>query len=222
MIEINLLPESLREVEHTPWPRLITFLVGLILFLLTSYVASREYFFEMTEIKSQISAIENFLNSESTKKGKERVSKLENDIKDKKQRKETLLAIANAKTMWCKRLDMLNATVNEKFTKNLWFDGITVSPMQKPDFLKSNIPITMKLTTKGHLMLKMDDSVGTNIATVHTHLKETFKNEIDEVKFKIASYTVIENKEINKKIVDFPLEITFLPKIYLPPEQKKK
>lgn len=231
MIEINLLPESLREVEHTPLPRMITILVSLILFLTTSYFVYIEYLTVITDLKSQISQIEEFKNSPSTKDSQTRVKKLKEEIEEKTKREEILILIVSSKIMWSKKLDEFNQLVSEKFPNTLWFDNITISAINKIDFSKSNSPIVMRMITKGHLLLSNEESAPAKMSELQTHLKDTtnpFSANIDlsHGKFKIASSTVVHNKDIDKKIVDFPLEITFLPKTFLstspnPPANKK-
>ncbi len=231
MIEINLLPESLREVEHTPLPRMIAILFGLVFFLAISYFVYIEYLTVITDLKNQISTIEEFKNSTSTKDSQKRVKNLKADIEEKTKREEILILIVGSKIMWSKKLDEFNQLVAEKFPNTLWFDSISISTANKIDFSKSNTPIVMKMTTKGHMLLANEESAPAKISELQTQLKDpnnAFSANIDLSfgKFKIASNTVVYNKDIEKKIVEFPLEITFLPKTFLststnPPVNKK-
>ena len=224
MIEINLLPESLREVEHTPWPRLITILVGVIVFFTASYFAATEYFYVITDLNDKIASAEAFEKNPNTINAIKRVTALKAEIEEKRKRKDILVAIVSSKIMWCKKLDEFNQLVDEKFHETLWFDNIAITSTQKIDFSKSNTPIIMKMVAKGHLIIKKEDSVGA-VSYLQTQLKTSgnaFGANIDPTKFKIASYTNAENKEINKNIVDFPLEITFLPKTFLSTEVTPK
>lgn len=231
MIEINLLPESLREVEHTPLPRMIAILIGLVIFLTISYFVYIEYLTVITDLKGQISTIEEFKNSTSTKDSLNRVKNLKADIEEKTKREEILILIVGSKIMWSKKLDEFNQLVAEKFPNTLWFDNISISTANKIDFSKSNTPIVMKMTTKGHMLLSNEESAPAKISELQTQLKDpnnAFSANIDlsHGKFKIASNTVVYNKDLEKKIVEFPLEITFLPKTFLststnPPVNKK-
>lgn len=231
MIEINLLPESLREVEHTPWPRLATILIGLIIFLTVSYLASSEYLNVITVLKDKITTIEDFNGSDQAKKGEKRVDDLVKDIQEKKKRKEILSAIVNSKIMWSQKLDEFNKVVSDSFPNRLWFDSVDISSTQKIDFAKSNSPIVMKMIAKGHLMLNKEDSgsvagesIGSNVSRLQTQLKtadNAFGKNIDQDKFKIGSWTATDNVELKKIIVDFPLEVYFLPTTFLSTETPK-
>jgi hypothetical protein len=220
MIEINLLPESLREVEHTPLPRMIAILVGLIAFLIVSYFVYIEYITVITDLKNQISTIEDFKNSPSTRDSLNRVKNLKTAIEEKTKREEILILIVSSKIMWSKKLDEFNQLVAEKFPNTLWFDSISISASNRIDFSKSNSPIVMKMITKGHLLLANEESAPAKISELQTQLKSQendFSANIDLSygKFKIPSSTIIYNKEIEKRIVEFPLEITFLPQTFL-------
>lgn len=224
MIEINLLPESLREVESTPFPRMIAILVGVTLFLIVSYFVASEYFNVIIVLKDKKTSIDDFVKSDVTIKSLKRVKDLEKEIAEKRQRKDILTNIVGSKIMWSKKLDEFNKLVHEKFPNKLWFDSVDISSTQKIDFAKSNSPIIMKMIAKGHLMLTKEDNYGASVSELQTQLKSpenAFGENIDQKKFKIPSWTRTDNAEINKVIVDFPLEVYFLPKTFLSTEVPK-
>lgn len=224
MIEINLLPESLREVEHTPWPRLITILVGLIIFLTTGFFAANEYLKVITDLKDKKNDIEAFLASEPTKNGLIRVTKLENEIQELKKRKDILTAIVASKIMWSKKLDEFNSLVHKNYPNTLWFDSIDINSTQKIDFSKSNSPIVMRMSARGHLVLGKEESIGASVSKLQTQLRtpeNDFGKNIDQKKFKIGSWASNDSKELNKVVIDFPMEVYFLPKTFLSTEAPK-
>lgn len=215
MIKINLLPENLREVEHTPYPRLITIFIGLILFLSLSYLSIKAAL-DLTSLKNTIIK----KNEEITQKGPEvrAVGKLKKEIANKRERDNVLKKIVASKIMWVRKLDEFNELVsNGPYKGKLWFDGMYIAPTKKRLSFAPESVMVMKLTAKGHLMADLKEKVGAKVGELQEHLrsvKNSFSSNIDQTKFKIPHYSVDRNKLLNKNIISFPLEIYFLPKIY--------
>lgn len=223
MIKINLLPENLREVEHTPYPRLITIFLSLILFLFLSYLSVLAAI-EVSDLKSNITS----KKEDITKKQPEvdDVVNLRKEIKNKRERDEILRKIVASKIMWVRKLDEFNQLVSEgPYKGKLWFDGLYISPNKaKPDFAPDS-QLIMKMTAQGHLMSDDNEKVATKVGELQEHLrsvKNSFGSNIDQSKFKITHYSVDTRSEINKSVISFPLEIYFLPKTLMATKKGKK
>ncbi len=212
MIEINLLPEHLREVERTPYPRLITILVGVIVFAITSIYAISAYM-EIDSLRVSIQQNEKDLADKKNKL--KEVEQLKKDIASKELRRNILIAIVDSKIMWSKKLDQFNKLINDKYQDQLWFDGISISSAQKTNTFAPNSPIVMKLVATGHLILEDRHSGTTKVGELQNYLrnpKNQFAENIDQNAFKIDKYAFVDNAELNKSIANFPLDITFEPK----------
>lgn len=212
MIEINLLPEHLREVEHTPYPRLVTILVGVMLCAVISIYSITAYM----EIESLKTNIQQNANDLADKKIKlKEVQKLKDDIKSKELRRNILIAIVESKIMWSRKLDQFNKLINDKYQDSLWFDGISISGTQKSNSFAPNAPIITKLVATGHFILDKEDSVVTKVGELQKYLIDPtnkFSENVDQNTFKIDKFDFRNNAELNKNIANFPLEITFEPK----------
>ncbi|PCJ57192.1 MAG: hypothetical protein COA79_16830 [Planctomycetota bacterium] len=222
MIKINLLPENLREVEHTPYPRLITIFISLIFFLFLSYLSVLAAI-EVSQLKSNIIS----KDEEITQKKPEVkiVELLKKEIKDKRKRDEVLKKIVASKIMWVRKLDEFNKLVSDgPYKGKLWFDGVYIAATKSKIDFSPDSQLIMKLTAQGHLMTDSNEKVATKLGELQEHLRSTknsFGSNIDQSKFKITHYAVEPKPDINKSIVSFPLEIFFLPKTLLPTKKAK-
>jgi len=214
MIEINLLPEELREIDHTPYPRLVAILVGLVAFLGLFYFAFAEYQ-QIGFLNQEIKGLKE-LNAKDKNKV-DQVEALKKSLANNQKREELVLQIVRSKMVWARKLDQFNEMVSNY--KDLWFDGVTIDAKTRA------YTVTNTMKTKGHLMLEPGADAISEIGKLENFLtnpNNDFCINIDMEKFEIRNYTFEENDEISKKIANFDLNIQFIDRNIKKKVKKKK
>lgn len=109
MIEINLLPQELRQPEGTPLPRLLTAMGGVILAVLAGVVAAKFHLKDIPETKEKITL--QTAERDRLQKQVEQVNAIRNDINSINEQVNALRNLANSQILWSRMLDYWAKTV---------------------------------------------------------------------------------------------------------------
>ncbi|HYG74080.1 MAG TPA: hypothetical protein VEK08_03665 [Planctomycetota bacterium] len=105
MIEINLLPEEMRQTEGTPPARLATILVGVVAATVISFFVAKFWLVEIPNMKGEIKNRK--VEIEALKKRKEEVEKTIAAIDALKQKVDTLDKLIQSRVRFARILDRL-------------------------------------------------------------------------------------------------------------------
>lgn len=117
MIEINLLPPQYRTVEQTSWA-----VVGGLVTMGALLVVSLIFLLALAKTQSRLDEQKGALVAERDKKAKdvEDIKKIELELQASRGRIDTVIAIAEGKIHWSRKLDQLAQTL----PKDVWIESL--------------------------------------------------------------------------------------------------
>lgn len=118
MIEINLLPNELRQAEGTPLPRLVTILVGVILVTMGGVVAFNYHFVSIKNTKRLIAGL-NQKKTEYEAKAQE-VRKLQDEINKATQKVAALRNLELSRIRWARLLYQFRKAIPQGCVISSW------------------------------------------------------------------------------------------------------
>ena len=127
MIEINLLPEEMRQPEGTPPARLAIILLGVVVGCFFSFLVAKYWLVEIPNMQTEI----NNRNTEieDLKKRKETVEKVIAQIEVLNQKVNALDKLIDSRVRFARILDRLADSVP---TEGAWFRSFNVAPDAAP------------------------------------------------------------------------------------------
>ena len=193
MIEINVLPAELRPTEPTPWPKMLA-LLGVGLFLLGQSLVFVWYHFNYNPtLRDQLQLLQEDLRAKLEQA--KRADELKEEISDYALRRDTILKIRQARTLWAKKLDQIIDVVPDY----VWLTGITVTEGATGRATKGPV-ITMTCFSLGSdekriaafLRTIKNHPIGKEIASIQdpsftlTEVGETGKTQQDALRFSLV------------------------------------
>jgi Tfp pilus assembly protein PilN len=111
MIEINLLPQEMRQPEGTPLPRLLTIIGGVVLAVVGGLFGAQYYVVKIPQLRIQISDHERV----KAQKGnvRERVAALQRDLSKIQEKVNSMQTLEDSRIRWARVLDRIRKAVPE-------------------------------------------------------------------------------------------------------------
>ena len=223
MITIDLLPDDLRKVEHTPYPRLIVILLGVVTFVVLVFLNINLYFIRMPEKKE---ALEDARDNLKDVKGQvTAVTTLEKELEDMRKRRDTVVSLVLDRVRFAKKLDLF-ADVVEKFD-DVWFSSMAIKKEKEKGKgrRKKGNKIVYSIALQGHTVVSKADNGIQKMAEIQNAFKEQtaadfFYNQISE--FNVPQINILELEGMNLKEIYFPVDLTLDPSLNRKEELGKK
>lgn len=137
MIEINLLPVSMRKTERTPLPRLLTTYVGIVALCLLSWINLQYLLKEIPEARRKKEGLQNDVKEAAAKA--KRLDELEAEIQDIGAHVNSVKSLYRERAIWSKLLYDIKAIFNVDEALNrdnpdrkyLWMTDLKLGKGQK-------------------------------------------------------------------------------------------
>ena len=127
MIEINLLPEEMRQAEGTPPARLAVIIVGVAIACVTSFFITKYYVVEIPKMLGEIKNRE--VEIADLKKRKDAIDKITAEIEELKTKVQTLDKLIQSRVRFARVLDRLCDAVPPE---GAWFRSFNVMVDSSP------------------------------------------------------------------------------------------
>jgi len=111
MIEINLLPQEMRQPEGTPLPRLLTIIGGVVLAVVGGLFGAQYYVVKIPQLRIMIADKERV----KAQKGnvRERVAKLQGELTKIQEKVNSMQTLEDSRIRWARVLDRIRKAVPE-------------------------------------------------------------------------------------------------------------
>lgn len=226
MIQIDLLPDDLRKVEHTPYPRLIVILVGVIGFVALVFLNINLYFIRMPEKAKTLADAEQKLKDKKLEV--DIVKALEKELATMRKRRDTVISLVLDRVRMAKKLDLLSQVVEK--LPSVWFSSMNIKKDKKKGRGRRGAPeeVLYKIDLQATAVMDMEQSGLNLIAGVHHAFKsepgspnkDYFYNQIQT--FDIPGFNMTEFEEYKYRLITFSINMEMNPKLNRNAERMKK
>lgn len=215
MIQINLLPEDLRKVEHTPYPRLLVILSGVILFCSLSFYALHIYWIRIPNMEEKLESEKKRLAD--IKAFNKQITKLEKELEAMRQRRDIVMRLVLDRVRWAKKLDQFCDVVERM--DNVWFTSMSAIKQEVSTGRRGPVKVIYKISLQGTAIIEKDEDEFSVIAEIQRTIKtpppgfvgEYFYDQIEKID--IPSWSITDLPDLNMRQVTFPLTMIMDPKL---------
>ncbi len=225
MIQIDLLPDDLRKVEHTPYPRLIVILVGVVGFVALVFLNIDLYFIRIPEKTKALEEAEQKLKDKKLEV--EVVKSLEKELATMRKRRDAVVSLVLDRVRIAKKLDMFSQVVEKLPT--VWFSSLNIQKEKKKVRGRKGGKgeVLYKIDLRATAVMNMEQDGFKLIAEVQSAFKEKpvslekdyFYNQIESIE--ISDFNMVEFEDFKYRLITFPINLTINPKLDRNAESRK-